>query len=83
MATVQTAFSVVGEQVRYRPTGDERMVEDLVADHACWSGAAPAGAVPGHAVVTLPGRRPALVPADLGFAIWLDGRPGVLHAFCP
>lgn len=58
--------------------------ERLVGRHDCWTGAAPAGApVPSHAVVTRPGRRAQLVDADVGFGIWLDGDPGVLHAFCP
>jgi hypothetical protein len=59
-------------------------VDELVADHGCWTGAAPDPTViPGSAVVTLPGREPALVPADIGFEIWLEGRPGTVHAFCP
>lgn len=59
-------------------------VDELIADHDCWSGAAPDPTViPGHAVVTLPGEEPALLPADIGFEIWLEGRPGTVHAFCP
>jgi hypothetical protein len=54
----------------------------LVERRDCWTGEAPAGVVPGHAVVTLPGERAALVPAEVGFGIWLDGDPGRLHAFC-
>lgn len=57
--------------------------QELLTDHGCWSGQAPAGAVPGHAVVTLPGAEPTLVPADVGYGIWLDGDPGELHGFCP
>lgn len=70
-----------------RPSHAERVVERLVTGHDCWTDEAPAGAVPGHAVVTLPGTdhraRPHVVPADVGFGIWLDGDPGTLHAFCP
>ena len=62
-----------------RPTPAER----LVAAHDCWTDDAPAGVVPGHAVVTLPGAHPRVVPADVGFGIRLDGDPGTLHAFCP
>jgi hypothetical protein len=52
--------------------------------HGCWSDAAPAGAPdPQHAVVTLPGESPRVVPADVGFGIWLEGKPGTLHGFCP
>ena len=55
----------------------------LVHRNRCWTGQAHAGVIPTHAVVTLPGAEPALVPADVGFGIWLDGDPGVLHGFCP
>lgn len=55
----------------------------LLEDNGCWVGEAPDGAAPTHAVVTLPGAGPALVAADVGFGIWLEGEPGVLHGFCP
>jgi hypothetical protein len=55
----------------------------LFRQHGCWSGEAPAGAVPTHALVTLPGEQPALVAADVGYGIWLDGDAGQLHGFCP
>lgn len=55
---------------------------ELVAENDCWTGEAPADVIPGHAVVTTPGRPPHLAPAARGFAIWLDGAPGTLHAFC-
>jgi len=68
-------------------------VEALVLLYGCWTGQAPRDApIPQHAVVTLPGRPPALVPSDVGFAIWLgpdgtprtgDERPGIVSAFCP
>lgn len=61
-----------------QPTRAERIVER----HDCWSGAAPAGVEPTHAVVTLPGQVARRVPADVGYGIWLDHDPGVLHAFC-
>jgi hypothetical protein len=54
----------------------------IVATHDCWSGAAPAGVEPTHAVVTLPGQVARRVPAGVGYGIWLDHDPGVLHAFC-
>lgn len=57
-------------------------IERLVAGHDCWSGAAPAGAEPHHAVVTRPGGRARVVAARVGFGIWLGDAPGVLHAFC-
>lgn len=59
-------------------------VSGLLTTHGCWSGEAPEGAPePGHAVVTVPGGRPRLVEAAVGFGIWLEGEPGVLHGFCP
>jgi len=57
--------------------------ERLFRQHGCWNGEAPAGAVPTHALVTLPGKRAALVSADVGYGIWLDGHAGQLHGFCP
>ena len=60
------------------PTRAER----LVITHHCWSGPAPTGAEPEHAVVTLPGQVARVVRAEVGFGIWLDHDPGVLHAFC-
>ncbi|MEZ5096285.1 MAG: hypothetical protein R2731_09255 [Nocardioides sp.] len=66
--------------VRHTPTGCEL----LVVRHHCWTGAAPdPDAIPGHAIVTLPGRRPELADSSVGFAIWLEGAPGHVHAFCP
>jgi len=58
-------------------------VGKLLRRHGCWTGQAPAGVTPTHAVVTLPGAEPALVAAEVGFGIWLDGDPGVVHGFCP
>jgi hypothetical protein len=55
----------------------------LFRQNGCWDGDAPAGAVPTHALVTLPGKQPTLVAAVVGYGIWLDGDPGQLHAFCP
>jgi hypothetical protein len=60
------------------PTRAER----LVTTHHCWTGPAPAGVEPAHAVVTLPGKVARVVRAEVGFGIWLDHDPGVLHAFC-
>jgi len=58
-------------------------VDGLLRRNHCWTGQAPAGVTPSHAVVTLPDAEPALVAAEVGFGIWLDGDPGVLHGFCP
>jgi hypothetical protein len=59
-------------------------VTHLIEKHDCWSGEAPENApIPGHAVVTLPGGRPRVMSADVGFGIWLYHEPGVVHAFCP
>jgi hypothetical protein len=55
----------------------------LFRQNGCWNGEAPAGVVPTHALVTLPGKEPALVAADVGFGIWIDGAAGQLHGFCP
>jgi hypothetical protein len=55
----------------------------LIERHRCWAGEAPTGApTPAHAVVTPPGGSARVVPAEVGFGIWLDDDPGVLHAFC-
>jgi len=67
-----------------RAAPEAARVSGLLERHGCWSDAAPAGAPePGHAVVTLPGGAPRVVPADVGFAIWLEGKRGTLHGFCP
>ncbi|QNN52300.1 hypothetical protein [Nocardioides mesophilus] len=60
-------------------------VDRLIERHGCWSGEAPAdlaGGLPLHAVVTLPGRRPAFVDSGVGFDLWTGVRAGRLHAFC-
>lgn len=57
-------------------------VVSLMEANGCWSGAAPEGVSPTKAVVTLPGQRPRLVAADVGFGIWLEHDPGILHGFC-
>ncbi len=68
------------------PDADHRpdRVARLVVRHHCWRSSAPEQAgIPGHAVVARSGRRARLVPAEVGFGIWLDDRPGTLYAFCP
>ncbi len=63
----------------------DQRVRRLVRAHACWSGDAPRwmrDRVPGHAVVTLPGRRAAYLDSAVGFAVWTGDRRGTLHAFC-
>lgn len=63
--------------------GSQRVAQ-LVRQHQCWTGAAPDPAVePGHAVVTRADGKVRYVDARRGFAIWLEGSPGTLHAFCP
>ncbi len=57
--------------------------ERIAARHDCWSGPAPRDVEPTRALVTRPGQRARLVPADVGYGIWLDHDAGVLHAFCP
>ena len=56
-------------------------VAALMVAHRCWSGEGPQGVIPGHAVVDL-GAGPEYVSSDVGFAIWLDGKPGRLFGFC-
>ena len=61
-------------------------VDTLMSTHHCWAGEAPLdrrGVVPGHAVFTLPGAEPRLGDSRVGFDIWLEGKPGRLHGFCP
>ena len=53
----------------------------MMRTHHCWSGEGPQGVIPGHAVVDL-GAGPEYVSSDVGFAIWLDGKPGRLFGFC-
>jgi hypothetical protein len=66
------------------PRQKRSRAEKLLLEYACWTGDDPTSqAVPTHAVVTLPGQRAELVDAWVGFAIWQDGAPGVLHGFCP
>lgn len=55
---------------------------ELAEGARCWTGEAPEGVEPRHAVVSLPGKGAEVVPAKVGLAIWLDGAPGTLHAFC-
>jgi hypothetical protein len=79
---VETAPTTAPETTA--PRQKRSRAERLLAEYACWTDEIPAGqSVPTHAVVTLPGQRAELVDADIGFAIWLDGAPGVLHGFCP
>src|SRR5262245_32018193 len=71
------------EATQVVPDSPAARIQRLEDRHHCWTGAAPEpDVIPGHAVVTLPGHRPQLVDADVGFGIWLDGDPGTLHAFC-
>jgi hypothetical protein len=66
-------------------------VEDLIAEHACWQGAAPAdraGVVPGHVVVSPSAGAPAILSADLVDEalshLFETPRAGMtVYAFCP
>ena len=84
-ATVRApAVSAAQTATDTRAGREAARVSALVEEHGCWSDAAPVGAPePQHAVVTLPGGKPRLVDASVGYAIWLEGRPGTLHGFCP
>lgn len=65
------------------PARADQVVARLVRQHHCWTEAAPPGAgIPSRALVTLPGERTRLMPARVGFDIWLRGAKGHVHAFC-
>jgi hypothetical protein len=78
--TRETPASVADDHVRNHDHPSR--VERLMERHSCWSGEGPPGVIPGRAIVSAPGGRAEVVPADVGFGIWLDGEPGSLHAFC-
>ena len=61
-------------------TSADRVAAMLDAND-CWTGEGPKGVIPGHSVVDL-GSGPEYVSSDVGFAIWLDGKPGRLFGFC-
>lgn len=63
-------------------TSQQAQAASLLAEHDCWTSNSPTGVIPGHAVYTLPGRGTTYGPASVGFAIWQDGKPGILHGFC-
>jgi hypothetical protein len=68
-----------------RTAAADQRVRRLMRVHDCWSGEAPRSMrdrLPGHAVVTLPGRRPGYLDSAVGFAVWTGERRGTLHAFC-
>jgi hypothetical protein len=81
VATIATPALGVLEYAGAGHPGPSR-AERLTARYDCWTHEAPAGAVPGHAVVRLPGEVARRVPAEIGFGIWLDHDPGVVYAFC-
>lgn len=57
--------------------------EALAERNHCWTeSTAPQDVVPSKALVTLGEGGPHVVKADIGYDIWLEGRPGTLHAFC-
>lgn len=65
------------------PEQEVSRAERLVVRHDCWTGAAPEGVEPTHAVISRPGGTARRVAARVGFGIWLDGDPGLIHGFCP
>jgi hypothetical protein len=83
-AVIQLGLSWVPQRASYAPATDDLAVQRLMDEAGCWTSATATDAhvMPGSALVTLPGGDPELVDPDIGFAIWLEGRPGVLHAFC-
>lgn len=82
VATIATNASEARSEYASVPSGPS--VSDVMAEHDCWSGEAPAdmkGKIPGYAVVDL-GDGPAYVNSKIGFDIWLEDRPGKLFGFC-
>lgn len=76
-------WDTASDQHRADPqTTAQAQAATLLAEHDCWTSNGPAGVIPGHAVYTLPGRGTAYGPASVGFAIWQDDKPGILHGFC-
>lgn len=60
-------------------------IAGMMEKNGCYTGDAPARVGefgPSKALVTLPGKKPRIYPADVGYSIWLEGAPGTLHAFC-
>ncbi len=69
--TANVAGATSAEGRPFPDAGLDR-VSHLVEKHDCWTGQAPPDAEePRHAVVTLPGGRPRVMSADVGFGIWL------------
>ena len=68
------------DNVTTPPPAPERTAVDVLLDR--YDCDLPEGTIPGHAVVTLPNQSASYMHADVGFAIWEDGAPGTLHAFC-
>lgn len=65
------------------PNMTESTAQAMIREHACWSGEGPAGVIPGHAVVQMPDdAEPSYVESQIGFDIWLKGKPGRVLAFC-
>lgn len=64
----------------HTPTRVERIIER----HGCWTSTAPAGVIPGHAVVSRPGHLATLAPAGPALdAVFGEGhRSLTVHAFC-
>ncbi len=85
LVTVPQQTVTSGAHERQHHDVTKSAVERLIKRHHCWTSSDrhDPNQIPGHAVVTLPDRAQHYVDAKVGFAIWLDGKPGELHAFCP
>lgn len=71
-------------EVRPEPeTFVNQAADQLIVKYDCWRGDdGPKGVIPSHAVFMLPGQPVRYGSGDVGFDIWLHGKPGVLFAFC-
>lgn len=69
-------------EVRPQEAPPKTKLQRLFEQHECWTDDGAEHPIPAGALVTKPGGEPRVYPADVGFRIWLEGRPGTLHAFC-
>ena len=59
-----------GQQVQVHQSKEDRLLETKCRDYA-------EGTIPGHAVVTLPGKEAVYTSSDVAFALWgADQKPG-------
>lgn len=86
LAAVTVANGSAPGELRTVPTVSTpaSVAEQLLTEHDCWTGEAPANvALPGHAVVELDARRgPQYADSSVGFDIWQGTRDGHLYGFC-